>query len=49
VLEQYGATETQEGEFYRLLDDVAERAKGRERDRPTFDVVAYVFCERTGA
>src|SRR5713101_5469583 len=36
VLEQYGATETQEGEFYRLLDDLAERAKGRERDRPTF-------------
>ena len=36
VLEQYGATETQEGAFYRLLDDVAERAKGGERDRPTF-------------
>src|SRR5437879_13912576 len=36
VLEQYGATETQEGEFYRLLDDLAERAKGREQDRPTF-------------
>jgi hypothetical protein len=36
VLEQYGATETQESEFYRLLDDLAERAQGREQDRPTF-------------
>jgi hypothetical protein len=36
VLELYGATETQEGEFYRLLDDLVERAKGREQDRPTF-------------
>jgi hypothetical protein len=36
VLEYYGATETQEGAVYRLLDDLATRAKGRERDRPTF-------------
>ena len=36
VLEHYGATETQERAFYQLLDDLATRAKGRERDRPTF-------------
>jgi hypothetical protein len=36
VLDQYGATETQEQEFYKLLDDLSARAKGREQDRPTF-------------
>ena len=36
VLDQYGATETQEVEFYKLLDDLVVRAKGREQDRPTF-------------
>ncbi len=36
VLDQYGATETQELAFYRLLDDLVVRAKGREQDRPTF-------------
>jgi len=36
VLDQYGATETQEVEFYQLLDDLVVRAKGREQDRPTF-------------
>lgn len=36
VLKHYGATETQEGAFYRLLDELEARAKGRERDRPTF-------------
>lgn len=36
VLDQYGATETQEQEFYKLLDDLVARAKGREQDRPTF-------------
>lgn len=36
VLDQYGATETQERDFYALLDDLARRAKGRESDRPTF-------------
>lgn len=36
VLDQYGATETQELEFYKLLDDLVVRAKGREQDRPTF-------------
>lgn len=36
VLEHYGATETQERAFYRLLDDVTARAKGEEANRPTF-------------
>jgi hypothetical protein len=36
VLEHYGATDTQERAFYRLLDDLAARARGREQDRPTF-------------
>ena len=35
VLDQYGATETQELEFYKLLDDLVVRARGREQDRPT--------------
>lgn len=36
VLEQFGATETQEHAFYKLLDDLVTRARGREQDRPTF-------------
>jgi hypothetical protein len=36
VLEQYGATEAQERAFYALLDELAVRARGREKDRPTF-------------
>jgi hypothetical protein len=36
VLDQYGATETQGRDFYKLLDDLVVRAKGREQDRPTF-------------
>lgn len=36
VLEQYGATQSQEQAFYRLLDDLVTRSKGREQDRPTF-------------
>ena len=36
VLDHYGATETQEQEFYRLLDELVVRARGREQDRPTF-------------
>jgi len=36
VLEHYGATETQEKAFYRLLDGLAERARGPERDHPSF-------------
>lgn len=36
VLEQYGATETQEQAFYKLLDDLVARASGPEENRPTF-------------
>jgi hypothetical protein len=37
VLEQYGATETQAQAFYRLLDDLAARARGQDEDnRPSF-------------
>ena len=36
VLEQYGATDTQARAFYKLLDDLVNRARGREQDRPTF-------------
>ena len=36
VLELYGATTSQEQAFYRMLDDVATRSRGREQDRPTF-------------
>jgi len=36
VLEQYGATETQARAFYKLLDELVNRARGRAQDRPTF-------------
>jgi hypothetical protein len=36
MLEQYGATETQEEAVYRLLDRVAERTSGSERDLVSF-------------
>ena len=36
VLEQYGATETQARDLYKLLDDLVIRSRGREQDRPTF-------------
>ena|SRR5436190_15407325 len=36
VLEQYGATETQEQECYKLLDELMTRIGGREQDRPSF-------------
>jgi hypothetical protein len=36
VLDHYGATDTQGHALYRLLDEMATRAKGREQDRPTF-------------
>jgi hypothetical protein len=35
LLERYGATETQELALYKVLDDLADRARGPERDRPT--------------
>jgi hypothetical protein len=36
VLEQYGATDAQLRAFYKLLDDLVTRSRGREQDRPTF-------------
>lgn len=36
VLEQYGATDSQERAFYHLLDDISARTRGKEQDRPTF-------------
>ncbi len=36
LLEHYSATETQEQAFYRLLDTMAGRTGGAERDRPSF-------------
>ncbi len=44
VLERWGATETQEQALYQLLDELCERMRGVERDRPTF---AY-FDKRLG-
>src|SRR3954463_15384254 len=36
LLEQYGATDTQSQAFFRLLDELVTRARGREQERPTF-------------
>jgi hypothetical protein len=36
LLDQYGATQTQEQAFYKLLDDLVTRMRLREEDRPTF-------------
>jgi hypothetical protein len=36
VLEQYGATETQAGAFYALVDDLCGRMRAGEQDRPSF-------------
>jgi len=35
VLEQFGATRTQEQELLRFLDELVERARGPERGRPS--------------
>jgi hypothetical protein len=35
VLEQFGATETQQQKFMKFLDELVTRARGSERDRPT--------------
>jgi hypothetical protein len=35
VLAQYGASEAQQQSLYHLLDDLAARIKGTERERPT--------------
>ena len=45
VLEHYGATATQEAAFYRLLDDLVVRARGREQDRPTFGFFEMQLAE----
>jgi hypothetical protein len=36
LLERYGATTTQEQAFYKLLDELVMRSKGREAEHPTF-------------
>lgn len=36
LLERYGATASQEQAFYKLLDELVARSRGREQDRPTF-------------
>jgi len=36
MLERYGATTTQEQAFYKLLDELVTRSKGREQEQPTF-------------
>ena len=52
VLEQFGATETQEQAFFHLLDGMAQRARGPVADRPSFGYfemrVTEVFPERRG-
>ena len=45
VLEQYGATDTQERACYALLDSLAARTNGRDNERPTY---AY-FTMQLGA
>ena len=50
MLEQYGATETQEEAMYRLLDRVAERTSWPERDLVSFAYfrrgVGEIFANR---
>ena len=50
VLEQFGATETQEQSFFHLLDGMATRARGPAADRPSFGYfelrLAEIFPER---
>ena len=45
LLEQYGATETQEQALYRLLDRVRDGVKGSERDRMSFAMFKRGFSE----
>ena len=45
VLEHYGATETQEQACYQLLDELAERTEGPERDRPSYGFFELHFYE----
>lgn len=50
MLEQYGATETQEEAIYRLMDRVSERTRGDERDLVSFGYfkrgVGEIFPDR---
>jgi hypothetical protein len=45
LLQQYGATETQEQALYRLLDRVRDGVKGAERDRMSFAMFKRGFSE----
>jgi hypothetical protein len=45
LLQQYGATETQEQALYRLLDRVRDGVKGSERDRMSFAIFRRGFSE----
>jgi hypothetical protein len=45
LLEHYGATESQEQAFYRLLDEVAARATTDGQNRPSFEYFAAQMRE----
>ena len=45
VLAQYGASEAQRHDLYRLLDNLAARVKGPERERPTQSYFEMQFAE----
>ena len=45
VLAQYGASDAQRQSLYRLLDTLAARVKGSERERPTQSYFQMQFAE----
>jgi len=45
VLAQYGASEAQRQSLYRLLDTLAARVKGAERERPTQSYFQMQFAD----
>ncbi len=45
VLAQYGVSEAQQQSLYRLLDNLAVRTKGTERERPTQAYFQMQFAE----
>ena len=45
VLAQYGATHAQQQSLYRLLDNLAARTRGHERERPTLAAFLLQFGE----
>jgi acetyl-CoA carboxylase alpha subunit len=45
VLAQYGASEAQQQALYRLLDNLAARTRGSERERPTHSYFQMQFAE----